>query len=173
MTDELGRELPQLKTFSTLSPIPGFAKWLTSQLEKSDEPLAFSDAQRESIRQHSEVSIEALLQQDDWYDDENIASAMKNILMPLAARYITDEKRSGHRALNSVAHFHLSNGARVERINWLGDISVSGKKQSYTLMVNYLYDLAEIESNHEQYIENGTIATSKEVAALQPDKTEG
>lgn len=172
VTDELQRELPQLKRFSTLSPIPGFAKWLTAQLEDSQESTVFTDEQRTRISEHTVLSIEALLEGQDWYHDEAIAPVMKEILTPLAARYITEEKRGGHRALDSVAHFHLSNGARVERINWLGDISERGKTQSHTIMVNYLYDLEDIEGNHEQYIETGSIATSKEVAAMLPDKKE-
>ncbi|MEM7257218.1 MAG: malonyl-CoA decarboxylase family protein, partial [Pseudomonadota bacterium] len=172
VTDELRRELPQLNRFSTLSPIPGFSPWLTAQTENSPEANLFTEEQRNKIAEHSVLSIEALLEGQDWYHDEAIAPVMKEILAPLAARYITEEKRSGHRALDSVAHFHLSNGARVERINWLGDVSERGKKQSHTLMVNYLYDLEDIEGNHEQYIETGTIATSKEVAAMLQAKKE-
>ena len=165
VTDELRRELPQLTQFSTLSPIPGFAKWLTNLLDNQQESL-FTTSNRNDLSQHTEQSIEALISSDAWQDDEAISAAMQDILAPLAARYIVEEKRNGHRALDSVAHFHLSNGARVERINWCADTSDRGKAQSYMMMVNYLYDLDTIEENHEQYIEHGSIATSKEVTAL-------
>jgi malonyl-CoA decarboxylase len=172
VTDELRRELPQLKRFSTLSPLPGFSTWLADQLENTEDARLFSSEQRSTVAEHSDTAIEALLQSGDWHQQEEISAVMQDILMPLAARYIVEEKRTGHRALDSVAHFHLSNGARVERINWRGDVSERGKSQSYSMMVNYLYDLEDIETNHEQYIENGTIATAKDVNALLPENAE-
>lgn len=165
VTDELRSELPQLNQFSTLSPIPGFAKWLSKTIDTQEEPI-FSADNRNELAQHTELSIEAVIAEGSWQEDETISAAMSGILVPLAARYITEEKRTGHRALDSVAHFHLSNGARVERINWCADTSNRGKAQSYMMMVNYLYDIDTIEENHEQYIEHGSIATSKEVTGL-------
>lgn len=165
VTDELRSELPQLNQFSTLSPIPGFTKWLNKTLESPEDSL-FTAEHRNELSQHTELSIEAVLGGRDWYNDETISPVMQGILAPLAARYIVEEKRAGHRALDSVAHFHLSNGARVERINWCADTSDRGKAQSYMMMVNYLYDIDTIEENHEQYIEHGSIATSKDVNAL-------
>lgn len=172
VTDELRRELPQLKIFSTLSPIPGFSKWLATQLHGSTEATICSDEQRDKVAQHTDASVETLLEDHGWHDDQALASVLREILMPLAARYITEVKRPGQRAFDSVAHFHLSNGARVERINWYGDDSTRGKEDSHTLMVNYLYDLEDIESNHEQYVESGTIATSKAVADLLTEKSD-
>ncbi len=165
VTDELRRELPQLVVFSTLSPIPGFAKWLTMELENNDTQV-FSDNDRKLVASSTDHSIEQLLNEMDWLENVAIATAMQKILQRLAAKYITQEKNGSTRALDPVAHFHLSNGAIVERINWLADTSVRGKEQSYTMMVNYLYNLDKIESNHELYIKDGKIAKSKTVEAL-------
>ena len=165
MTDELRRELPQLNEFSTLSPIPGFSGWLKSSLE-SDPDSVFSSAARSDIASVTDRSIEDLLETVDWLKDAAIADKMQSLLKPLAANYIVKQKKDDSRALDAVTHFHLSNGALVERINWLGDTSERGISQSYTMMVNYLYDLKRIEENHEQYIENGTIVQSKGVESL-------
>ncbi len=165
VTDELRRELPQLNEFSTLSPIPGFSGWLKSSLE-SDPDSVISTAARSDIASVTERSIEDLLETVDWLEDAAIADKMQSLLKPLAANYIVKQKKDNSRALDAVTHFHLSNGALVERINWLGDTSERGISQSYTMMVNYLYDLKRIEENHEQYIENGTIVQSKGVESL-------
>lgn len=171
VTDELRRELPQLKVFSTLSPIPGFSEWLKRKIDE-DVDSVITPKHRESISSVSDQAIDRLLETPEWINDEPTAKAMQAILVPLAARYITNEKRNNTRALDSVAHFHLSNGALVEQINWRGDTSDHGIAQSYSMMVNYLYDLDQIEKNHEQYFEHGTIARSKIVDALysSPDK---
>jgi malonyl-CoA decarboxylase len=84
----------------------------------------------------------------------------------LGARYLVEAKREDGKALDPVANFHLSNGARVERLNWLGDTSKNGLKQSCGLMVNYQYRLADIETNHEAYEGEGKVAFSSAVAAL-------
>lgn len=161
VVDELRRELPQLKVFSTLSPIPGLADWL----DKPDTAKELDEEQSNALAAVAEASFEELLTSHDWLVDEQICAAMQRPLTVMAARYITTERR-GSRALDPVAHFHLSNGAIVERINWLADTSDRGKKQSYTLMVNYLYDLDQIESNHEDYFGNGVVAQSKDVTSL-------
>ena len=85
--------------------------------------------------------------------------------MNLGARYLVRERRNG-RAIDPVAHFHLSNGARIERINWLADRSAKGMAQSAGLMVNYRYDLSEIEANHEAYTGEGRITASSAVRGL-------
>ncbi len=165
VTEQLRQELPGLSVFSTLSPIPGLAKWLDTQLSI---PGAFSITQEElaSLSSCTDQPIDKLLKNSEWLLDEALALQIKPILQRAAATYLTRVNETGSRALDAVAHFHLSNGAIVERINWSADTSVRGKEQSYTLMVNYLYNLENIESNHEQYIENGVIARSKTVDAL-------
>ena len=79
------------------------------------------------------------------------------------AKYIVKEKKDNGNAANPVAQFHLSNGAIFERINWQGDLSEHGISQSFGMMINYLYDLSVIDKNHEQYIEHGDIAQSKQI----------
>ncbi len=165
VTDELKRELPQLTEFSTLSPIPGFSTWLNKQIE-TDKELVHTTTTGNTLAAITDRSFEDLLTSPDWLEDEAIGPAMQSILKPLAARYIVEHKKAGDRALDAVAHFHLSNGAMVERINWMGDTSKRGVSQSYTMMVNYLYDLKKIEENHEQYIEHGIITKSKAVDSL-------
>ena len=87
-------------------------------------------------------------------------------LLRLCARYLTRERARSGRALDPVAHFHLSNGARVERLNWLGDASEKGLEQSAGIMVNYLYRLADIEANHEAYRGEGRVVASSAVRSL-------
>jgi malonyl-CoA decarboxylase len=79
--------------------------------------------------------------------------------------YLLAKDRSG-RPLDPVARFHLGNGARLERLNWLGDTSEKGVKQGLSLMVNYRYDLRDIERNHEVYVNQGSVAASKSVRGL-------
>jgi malonyl-CoA decarboxylase len=92
-----------------------------------------------------------------------IDKALRPILTRLAARYLTDTDEKG-RALDRVAHFHLGNGAIVERLNWLADTSANGFKQSYAMMVNYRYRLSDVVANHEAYAA-GKIVASREVRA--------
>lgn len=154
---ELSAELPKLKHFVTLSPIPGFAKWLhqtlTTQAETGDE-------QTQVILQSLEL--------DDWYQDSQTSKALETPLKQLCARYLLKEKQHGM-PLDPVARFHLGNGARLKRINWLGDISAKGMRQSAGMLVNYYYDLSSIEKNHEAYVNNGKVVASKAVTALAKD----
>jgi malonyl-CoA decarboxylase len=144
---DLLREFPQLKTFSTLSPIPGFLHWLTSR-EAADSPLIATLAKR------------------GWSRDTDIATAVEIPLLRLCAHYLVEEKRRSGEARDPVAHFHLTNGARVERIDWLGDRSAKGLRESAGMMVNYLYRLDQIDENHEAYKSSGKISVSNSVRAL-------
>ncbi|MEQ9327680.1 MAG: malonyl-CoA decarboxylase family protein [Rhodospirillales bacterium] len=73
-------------------------------------------------------------------------------------RNLTEQKNPSGRALDPVAHFHLTNGARMERINWLGDVSAKGIDQAAGMMINYLYKLGDIDANHEAYTGEGKVA---------------
>jgi malonyl-CoA decarboxylase len=106
-----------------------------------------------------------LLETHDWYRDTKIVAAVKPIVIRLCAHYLLNEKKK-LTALDPVAHFHLTNGARLERINWLADTSAKGIKQAAGLMVNYYYDLGDIDDNHEDYVTEGKIAASKSVRGL-------
>lgn len=150
---ELKQELPQLRYFVTLSPVPGFAHWLAERREDDSLPRSLRDALVE-------------LEIPDWHRDPEKAERLEAIVKPLAARYLVEEKNARGLPLNSVARFHLGNGAELHRINWLGDISGKGLKQAAGLMVNYLYVLDDIELNHENYIANANVARSREVHDL-------
>nr|WP_299246393.1 malonyl-CoA decarboxylase [uncultured Halomonas sp.] len=155
VVQELKQELPSLRHFVTLSPVPGFREWLDA-LYKSSEGLLEADAAK--TLEHLEAP--------DWQEDPARAEQLKNVIKPLAAHYLLKEKNAQGLPLNPVSRFHLGNGAQLHRINWLGDISTKGLRQSTGLMVNYLYVLDDIERNHEQYTTNATIACSSNVRDL-------
>lgn len=162
VVEELRRELPGLKTFVTLSPVPGFAGWLRRSLESGDAAIQdlVSEPQREALAAGA------------WATDAAAAKPFETVLPSLCAHYLTREKDKKGRALDPVARFHIGNGARLERVNWLGDLSPNGLTQSHGIMVNYLYDLKFIEKNHETYAATGAVAASSTVtkqAKLVPD----
>ena len=111
------------------------------------------------------TAIDALLEQSDWMKQPDIVSVLEPILMRLCARYLV-QSRDGQRARNRVAHFHLSNGALIERINWLADTSSRGLAESAGLMVNYRYKLEDIEKNHEAYTGKGEVIAGAAVKKL-------
>src|SRR5690606_2047319 len=110
-------------------------------------------------------ALKALLNRR-WLDDEAAEGALRPPLLRLCARYLLLEKDPRGRVLDRVAHFHLTNGARLERINWKGDVSANGLRQSAGLMVNYLYKISDIEKNHEAYRGEGRAAASGAVRRL-------
>ncbi|VWX53680.1 malonyl-CoA decarboxylase [Novosphingobium sp. 9U] len=126
----LQQEMPQLNTFATLSPVPGFAKWLAKEPEAAERVPGAAD------------------------------------LRSLGAKYLVTAKGKGGQPLDPVARFHLGNGARLEAIHANADLSENGQRQAHGVMVNYVYDLAEIEANHFALTELGTVATSKAVQTL-------
>ncbi len=169
VVDDLAREFKNLKTFATLSPIPGFLAWLRPKLEAEGDAL-LTEAERKALAEAVPAGGQgSLLAQalavPQWHQQDPLCNAMKGPLTRLCANYLVNAKR-GNRALDPVAHFHLRNGARMERINWLGDTSAKGLRQSAGLMINYLYKLDSIETNHEAYSGEGKIACSSAVRAL-------
>ncbi|WP_119419200.1 malonyl-CoA decarboxylase [Desertibaculum subflavum] len=161
VADELARELPNLKTFATLSPVPGFRAWLDREIA-ADRPDLLTASDRETLSSliEGEVTPKAfarLLERKDWRDVPALREALKTVLTRLCARYLVKEKERG-RAIDPVARFHLANGARIERINFLGDTSRKGMRQAIGLMVNYRYKLDEVEANHEAYSEGRVVA---------------
>ncbi len=159
----LGAEFRNLKTFATLSPIPGFGAWLGAKLDEGDTAL-LSEEEAASLRaaapggasavETGTQALDAILKQRVWFRDPALQKAAEPVLVRLAARYLMVEAR-GSRALDPVAHFHLSNGARVERIIMGADTGGKGVRESATLMVNYLYDPLKIEEYHEDYAGDG------------------
>jgi malonyl-CoA decarboxylase len=169
VVDALAVELPRLKIFATLSPVPGFRSWLERQDRSAPDGLLLP-AERTAIEALDEeaapTDILALLNREAWPEDPRIAAVLREPLTRLCARYLLQERSSSGRSLDPVAHFHLSNGARVERLNWLGDVSAKGLQQSAGMMVNYLYRLGDIEANHEAYRGEGRVAASSALRNL-------
>jgi malonyl-CoA decarboxylase len=152
VVEELRRELPNVDNFVTLSPVPGFMQWLK---DADDIPLAEEDRR-----------LFETLEQPGWIDDPQLAAQLRSALEPLAAYYFLKARTPKGRLIDSVARFHLGNGARLERINWLGDISPKALRESAGIMVNYLYRLEDIEKNHEAYANHGEVAASGAVKKL-------
>src|SRR3954466_14198199 len=152
VAEELRRELPKLEDFVTLSPVPGFMEWL-----KNGKDVPASDEDRAVLEG---------LEKPDWFTDAELAAQLRTVLEPLAAYYFLKARTSKGRLIDSVARFHLGNGASLERINWLGDLSPKGLRESAGIMVNYLYRLEDIEKNHEAYANQGEIAASNAVKRL-------
>jgi malonyl-CoA decarboxylase len=170
VVEELSAEFRNLKAFATLSPIPGFRKWLDAQLA-SDATDVLSDEEAASLGSampapSGKESLAAIVAKRGWWREVGLRKTAEPVLVRLCARYLMMETNGGKRARDPVAHFHLSNGARVERINMLGDTSEKGAKESATLMVNYLYDPAKIEDWHEDYAGEGKRNASTTVRRL-------
>ena len=157
VVEELRRELPKLDNFVTLSPAPGFMHWL-----KHTPELPLSDEDRLLLER---------LDSADWSEDPQLVIQLRAVVEPLAAFYFFKARTARGGPVDSVARFHLGNGARLERIDWLGDTSPKGLRESAGLMVNYLYRLDDIEKNHEAYANQGEIAASSAVKKLL--RTEG
>lgn len=153
---DLQKEIPSLRTFVTLSPIPGLRRWL--ERARAGHDLDYLDAaQREALE---------IAENDQWWGDEDRAEDLRPVLMAACAHYLLLAKTSSGMPVDPVARFHLGNGARLERVNWLGDVSDKGMRESYGLMVNYQYVLKEIERNHEALVNHGVIAASKSARGL-------
>ena len=157
VVEELRRELPKLDTFVTLSPVPGFMPWL-----KQAEDVPLTDEER-TLLEH--------LDQPHWFENAELTAQLRAVLEPLAAHYFLKARTSKGRLIDSVARFHIGNGARLERIDWLGDLSPKGLRESAGIMVNYLYRLDDIEKNHEAYANDGDVTASSAVKKLL--KSEG
>jgi malonyl-CoA decarboxylase len=153
VVEEVSRELPRLSTFVTLSPVPGFAKWLKRERE-NESSAAMSEADKAAF---------AALDESDWWADPEAADKVKDPIMRAAAWYFLRARSPRGLPVDPVARFHLGNGARLERIDWLGDTSAKGIEQACGLMVNYLYDLDDIEKNHEAFAESRTVVASNAV----------
>jgi malonyl-CoA decarboxylase len=155
VVEELRRELPKLDTFVTLSPVPGFMQWLKQTSDVSEED-------REVLK---------ALDDPKWHETAETIAQLRAVIEPFAAHYFLKARTPKGRLIDSVARFHLGNGARLERIYWLGDLSPKGVRESATVMVNYLYRLEDIEKNHEAYANDGEVVASSAVKRLL--KTEG
>ncbi|MGH8734327.1 MAG: malonyl-CoA decarboxylase, partial [Burkholderiales bacterium] len=148
VAEELKREFPHLRRFATLSPIPGFRRWLD----------------RKRVEKPKELAPLARLDEPEWHLGE-VSDALQRTLLRLCAYYLVQAKQ-GDEPLDPVARFHLGNGAALERLNWMADTSQAGMARSAGLMVNYLYRLNEVERNQERYWHEKLIAASPQVEKL-------
>lgn len=166
VVEDLKRDFPRLATFATLSPIPTLRRWVDKNPEIWEQAFG-GDMVGRVARQvgskgpvvQSIDDIRKLLADDAWIGNARLARALQPGLTRLAARYFLSAK-SGERPYDPVSRFHLGNGARIERINYLADTSPNGLKQSFGLMVNYLYDPDAIEANVEAFSREGVVSTS-------------
>ncbi len=156
VVEELVRERPSLTTFVTLSPVPGFARWLNRGLAEADAGI---------VSPQERVQL-AGLSGDAWVDAKELEERLKGPILALAAKYLLTAKGGNGRPLDPVARFHLGNGARLDRINWPADRSARALREAHGLMVNYRYDLREIEANHEAFANEGRVAAARAVRGL-------
>ena len=160
VVEELRRDFPRIKTFATVSPVPGFADWLTRT-----SPALTIDERRPTLvrkvldRFRGAGSTAA-------GDAVDVAPEIQRELSRLCASYLMYAKRDGKLPLDPVARFHLANGARLERLNWMGDTSAAGLARSLGFTVNYVYRLADVERNHQAYANAQVVAASKEFRQL-------
>jgi len=150
VVEDLGREFPRIRKFATVSPVPGFREWLAANPELAP--------------------LQAKLAQPGWWQDKELSEELRQELVPWCARYLLQAKNR-REPLDPVARFHLRNGARLERINWLGDTSAVGMQRSAGVMVNYFYRLADLESNHESYTREYEVVATSEIESLARRKT--
>ena len=155
VVEEVSREFPRLSTFVTLSPVPGFAAWL--KRERSNDASILTSEDRAPL---------GALDAPGWWRDEVTAERLREPMLRAAATYFLSARSKSGAPVDPVARFHLGNGARLERLDWLGDRSDKGIAQSYGLMVNYQYDLDDIEKNHEAYAETRTIVAASAIRRL-------
>ncbi len=151
VVEDLAKDIPSLRTFVTLSPVPGFTSWLYR---------AFDAGELSYLTEPQQKLLDKVRSQG-WSSDEHEQNALRPIVMATASHYFLLAKDRSGKPLDPVARFHLGNGARLERINWLADTSQKGVRQSLSLMVNYRYELKDIERNHEAYVNHGNIVASK------------
>jgi malonyl-CoA decarboxylase len=149
VVEEVRREMPRLSTFVTLSPAPDFAQWLARERAAGQAPAALENLDRV-----------------DWWKDADTAEAVREPLLAVAAWYFLRARTTRGLPLDPVARFHLGNGARLERLHFLADVSPRGLAHSHGLMVNYLYDLDDIEKNHEAYAQQHAVIAASAVNRL-------
>jgi malonyl-CoA decarboxylase len=156
VVEEIRREFPRLSTFVTLSPVPNFASWL--KRERATETSTVLSAEDKAVLNNLDTA--------GWWEIPHLRDPVQEPLLRAAGYYFLHARNARGTPVDSVARFHLGNGARLESVNWLGDTSERGMSQAHGLMVNYLYDLDDIEQHHEAYAESRTIAASSAVKRL-------
>ena len=174
VVSKLKKELPHLEQFATLSPVPGFMGWLNHSTKNTEDSLL-------SAQEKNAISLVAaglgiaptmasLLGLSAWHQNPAVTQVLRPILLRLCAEYLSQLLPEKLRARDPVAHFHLSNGATLQQLNWMADVSPKGIRQSCGMMVNYLYDPLTIDANSEHYARTGAIASSSEIRELRKEK---
>ena len=169
VVDDLAHDLPNLKQFATLSPMPGFLAWLERQPDDAwlepEQRRALAAARPAADGPGAGDGLAAALAEGRWPEDGDFADALRAPLIRAAARYLVERDGAGL-PLDQVARFHLGNGARIERLNWLADRGPLRLRQSAGVMVNYLYQPSEIEPNHEAFASRRLITVAPEIHDL-------
>lgn len=160
---ELEAEKLPVRTFATLSPIPGFRKWLHGLSEARRTELLGTGFDAFALK---------MAESADLIKNPKALEPMRPVLLRLCAHFLLNERRHD-RAMDPVAAFHLGNGAAIEQIDWLADNSGKGVKQSFGMMVNYVYRPWHIERNHEAYVKKGRVSASARVKELLARPAEG
>ena len=159
VVEDVSKDFPRIRKFATVSPVPGFRRWLAEK----------ADALSRSPKLAPFASALAKLDDPEWMhqyiQDESLHAELERHLSSLCAYYLLHAKQ-GQEPLDPVARFHLKNGARLERINWLGDTSAAGLQRSAGFSVNYVYKLSDVERNHELYVREHKVRASREIEAL-------
>jgi malonyl-CoA decarboxylase len=156
VVEKLQAELPNLRNFVTLSPVPEFGRWLDGLRASSTQTLL---SKQELEQLHSLDGVE-------WRENAELQRSLGPLLQGLASCFFLEQRDSKNRPLDPVARFHLGNGARLEKIHAFADVSDKGRASAYCLMVNYRYETADIEANHEAYAERGLVAASSSVKSV-------
>ena len=156
VVNKLSEEFQNIKIYATLSPIPGFVKWLTKILPDNTNLLS---------ELKITIPIDDIISYINAKQYTELSQDIKNLFLKLCAYYLIKAKNVD-RALDPVAHFHLSNGAIIKQLNWMADVSEKGLNSSMGIMVNYHYELSKIDDNYENYVINKAINCSKEVLSL-------
>jgi malonyl-CoA decarboxylase len=156
VVEEIARENKKLSNFVTLSPAPAFASWLKREREMENSKV-LTQEDRDAL---------ANLDVPGWWQTAHTREPVKESLLRAAAWYFLHARSKSGNPVDPVARFHLGNGARLERLNWLADGSERAISQAHGLMVNYLYVLDDIEKNHEAYAQQRTIVASSAVTKL-------
>ncbi len=169
VVEELRQEIPGLKRFATLSPIPGFRRWLDARISQGTQGLIRAGERPALVaaagKGGAKKALRLLLEEPGWAGNPLVATALKPVLQRLCAQYLTASE-NGQGPSDPVARFHLGNGARLEQINWLANTGPRGMAESHGLMANYLYDLDRIEANHEAFVHRGQVACGEAVTEL-------
>ncbi len=170
VVNSLSHALTNLKNFSTLSPIPGFRRWL-NQLLADDTSVqdkgSFASVLEEAAQMlEVEADLDSVIDHPEWTEKSEVCTLLKGPLLTLCARYLHQRRDSDNAPVDPVARFHLGNGAHIEQFNWLGDISAKGMRESCGLMVNYVYALNDIKENIEAYSQEKHIAAAPRIRKL-------